>query len=399
MSDFDITTFRSKSKKTGKKTLRRNPSSVATSFTKYLEKRKELGLDDSDEDAEEVDVKRKSQKISETSHPSEPEPTEKTQSSGETARSAEGPTVVMAAASVETEKNAFIILDSDDDDQPAKAPPAAVNSPVETAHETSMVEKPKEIESQKEPSSLSLLDDFDDLDPDLASSLMESPPDRSLQETSIHQLPANKIALKFQMRLYPVIETPLAPDLQVLIKVLKVYVLDRDTLEQAFNAFVRHKKLEGSNLVFIYNNAKVWPIATPVNLGMQVEDVNNIDVYFHEAWLQKLESEKQSRQERLAQMRPEDELSDDEIEIQGGSTQPPEEDNGLFLKIRGKDGKDTTLKVKPTTTIGALLKHYRSLNNLGDIPVKLMWDDDVLAESQQVQDTDLEDEDMISATW
>ncbi|KAG2187812.1 hypothetical protein INT44_005502 [Umbelopsis vinacea] len=400
MSDFDITTFRSKSKKTGKKTLRRNPSSVATSFTKYLEKRKELGLDDSDEDAEEVDVKRKSQKFSETSHPSEPEPTEKTQSSGETARSAEGPTVVMAAASIETEKNAFIILDSDDDDQPAKAPPAAVKSPVETAHETSMVEKPKEIESQKEPSSLSLLDDFDDLDPDLASSLMESPPDRSLQETSIHQLPANKIALKFQMRLYPVIETPLAPDLQVLIKVLKVYVLDRDTLEQAFNAFVRHKKLEGSNLVFIYNNAKVWPIATPVNLGMQVEDVNNIGMYrsldgkqYRQA---ELESEKQSRQERLAQMRPEEELSDDEIEIQGGSTQPPEEDNGLFLKIRVCPSHSDPIQ---TTTIGALLKHYRSLNNLGDIPVKLMWDDDVLAESQQVQDTDLEDEDMISATW
>ncbi|CAO3684145.1 unnamed protein product [Umbelopsis ramanniana] len=202
------------------------------------------------------------------------------------------------------------------------------------------------------------------------------------------------------MRLYPVIETPITPAIQVLLKVLKVYVLDRDPLEQAINAFVRHKKLEGKNLVFIYNNAKVWPIATPVSLGMQVEDLNNIDVYFHEAWLQKLESEKQSRQERLAQMQPEQELSDDEIDINTESTQPPvEEDNGLFLKIRGKDGKDTTLKVKPTTTIGALLKHYRSLNSLGDTPVKLMWDDEVLEESQQIQDTDLEDEDMISATW
>lgn len=121
-------------------------------------------------------------------------------------------------------------------------------------------------------------------------------------------------------------------------------------------------------------------------------------------------------------MQPEQELSDDEIDINAESTHPPaEEDNGLFLKIRGKDGKDTTLKVKPvsllpsantipiskqtdlsspqTTTIGALLKHYRSLNSLGDTPIKLMWDDEVLEESQQIQDTDLEDEDMISATW
>jgi hypothetical protein len=77
--------------------------------------------------------------------------------------------------------------------------------------------------------------------------------------------------------------------------------------------------------------------------------VCSVDVYFLEAWLQKLESEKQSRQERLAQMRPEEELSDDEVDIHGGSTQPPEVDNGLFLKIRGKDGKDTTLKVKPVS--------------------------------------------------
>lgn len=31
--------------------------------------------------------------------------------------------------------------------------------------------------------------------------------------------------------------------------------------------------------------------------------------------------------------------------------------------------------------------------------MKLMWDDLVLDENQQIQDTDLEDEDMISASW
>lgn len=125
-----------------------------------------------------------------------------------------------------------IILDSDEEDQPAPASlPAVVKSPVEVTHDTSINEDTKGIEStsQKEPSSLSLLDDFDDLDPDLASSLMESLPDRSLQDTSIHQLPANKIALKFQMRLYPVIETPVTPAIQVLSKVLKVYVMDVST--------------------------------------------------------------------------------------------------------------------------------------------------------------------------
>jgi hypothetical protein len=120
-------------------------------------------------------------------------------------------------------------LDSDDDDRPATASlPSVVKSPVDTANDASIVGKKKEAESmsQNEPSSLSLLEDFDDLDPDLASSLLESPADRLLHDTSIDQAPANKITLKFQMRLYPAMETPVPSDMQVLLKVLKVYVLD-----------------------------------------------------------------------------------------------------------------------------------------------------------------------------
>jgi hypothetical protein len=36
---------------------------------------------------------------------------------------------------------------------------------------------------------------------------------------------------------------------------------------------------------------------------------------------------------------------------------------------------------------------------MGEVPVKLMLDDEVLEDSQQIQDTDLEDEDMVSASW
>jgi hypothetical protein len=40
MTDFDITSFRSKPKKASKKQRIRDPTEVTTSFTKYLEKRK-----------------------------------------------------------------------------------------------------------------------------------------------------------------------------------------------------------------------------------------------------------------------------------------------------------------------------------------------------------------------
>lgn len=85
------------------------------------------------------------------------------------------------------------------------------------------------IPLQPEQSSLSLLDDFDDLDPDLASSLMENSPDRSFHDISTDQSSSVKLTLKFQMILYPNVESsqePSVKDISVLQKILKVYVMD-----------------------------------------------------------------------------------------------------------------------------------------------------------------------------
>lgn len=65
----------------------------------------------------------------------------------------------------------------------------------------------------------------------------------------------------------------------------------------------------------------------------------------------KLKDDEINKQERLAQLRPDEQLSDDEIALpQGITTEAANETIGLRLTIRGKDGKDSKMKVKPVCT-------------------------------------------------
>lgn len=131
-----------------------------------------------------------------------------------------------------------ILLDSDDDatactEQSTLSKPVperAIIMPELTQSSPIVANKKDEpVSLQPEQSSLSLLDDFDDLDPDLASSLMENSPDRSFHDISTDQSSSVKLTLKFQMILYPNVESfqePSVKDISVLQKILKVYVMD-----------------------------------------------------------------------------------------------------------------------------------------------------------------------------
>lgn len=65
-----------------------------------------------------------------------------------------------------------------------------------------------------------------------------------------------------------------------------------------------------------------------------------------------MREEEQIKQERLAHLQPAEELSDDEIEKpleSSRSTEVAEDSTLLRLTIRGKDGKDSKMKVKPVS--------------------------------------------------
>ncbi|GAB5589195.1 hypothetical protein Unana1_04095 [Umbelopsis nana] len=380
----------------------------------YLEKREQLGLDQSDSestsDDEETKPKKKRAKkkilASPIKLPAAPMPPPDTN----------GPnneTGLPGVRAPDPASNEVVLLDSDDDRPSRTAPPIESSAPLPVTPVTSAAalttpavvtnQPPEPKPLQPEHSSLSIFDDFEDLDPGLASSLTETSRDRSTQDVSSQQSQASKITLRFQLKFYPPPADPILLEMGSnphLVKILKVLVMDRDTLEKPIEAFLDRKRIAKEHVVFVYNNTKLWPIATPAGLGMKTDEDNHIDVYYKDQWQLKLKDDEINKQERLAQLRPDEQLSDDEIALpQGITTEAANETIGLRLTIRDKDGKDSKMKVKPTTTIGTLIKHYRTLNNMGDVPVKLMLDDEVLEDSQQIQDTDLEDEDMVSASW
>jgi hypothetical protein len=53
----------------------------------------------------------------------------------------------------------------------------------------------------------------------------------------------------------------------------------RDPLDRAIDAFVSHKRVQMDNVVFVYNNTKLWPIATPAGLGMRADQDNHIGMW------------------------------------------------------------------------------------------------------------------------
>lgn len=90
------------------------------------------------------------------------------------------------------------------------------------------------------------------------------------------------------------------------------------------------------------------------------------DVYLKDTWAEKLEREEQIKQERLAaQMKADAEFSDGEAEDSqagSGTAQDTENNSGMLLKVRGKDGHDTMMKVKPVSATFLYWKYNMQLS-------------------------------------
>ncbi|KAJ2315906.1 hypothetical protein IWW52_003912 [Coemansia sp. RSA 2704] len=73
---------------------------------------------------------------------------------------------------------------------------------------------------------------------------------------------------------------------------------------------------------------------------------------------------------------------------------------GIRLKIRDKAGKDTLLLVTPATTVKAVIENYRKLAQLdASMKIRLEFDDEALNPSDTIGNTEVEDDDMLTAFW
>ncbi|KAJ2851572.1 hypothetical protein IWW36_001056 [Coemansia brasiliensis] len=73
---------------------------------------------------------------------------------------------------------------------------------------------------------------------------------------------------------------------------------------------------------------------------------------------------------------------------------------GIRIKVRDRAGKDTLLLVTTETSVETVIKNYRQLAKLPETTrIQLEFDDEVLNPSDTIGDTEIEDDDMLTAIW
>ncbi|KAI9468368.1 hypothetical protein LPJ79_004140 [Coemansia sp. RSA 1821] len=92
-----------------------------------------------------------------------------------------------------------------------------------------------------------------------------------------------------------------------------------------------------------------------------------------------------------------DELQDsDENEQPGGAPAA----GGIRIKIRDRAGRDTLLLVTAETSVETVIRNYRQLAKLPEATsIQLEFDDEALDPSDTIGDTEIEDDDMLTAIW
>lgn len=189
------------------------------------------------------------------------------------------------------------------------------------------------------------------------------------------------------------------------------------------------KRIGISTVVFTFRGARLMPSATPISLEFPPKAV--VDVYEQNAYKYVKQQETLERSRRLATLEryaedvalieamqhrepskvveqqrsteggAEDTTSKAETEAEVQADAEPHDDSEasveyLHIKLRGKDTADEKIRVKTSTTIFAILTHYKRIKKISaDTPVKLEFDDEAIDPSKTIGETDVEDDDML----
>ncbi|KAI8355726.1 ubiquitin-2 like Rad60 SUMO-like-domain-containing protein [Mortierella sp. GBAus27b] len=251
-------------------------------------------------------------------------------------------------------------------------------------------------------------------------------PAQALSSTPPRPAPVMEtVDILLRMQRHPLLVVP--PEHEVLMKEfekpIQVTVRADESFRRMMEWYCAMKKSR-STLVFTFLGSRLMASSTPHSLDFPSKVV--LDIYEQSAYdyIKQQETLEQSRSlaamERYAkdaahigamqtggqgrrqqqqQQQPSrnndyDDGGDEDPKAGDGATQ--ESDPYLFIKLRGQNTSDLKIKVKPTTTIFAILSHYRNVNKIPfDTPVKLEFDDEVIDPSKTIGDTDVEDDDML----
>ncbi|KAG2235038.1 hypothetical protein INT48_008961 [Thamnidium elegans] len=223
--------------------------------------------------------------------------------------------------------------------------------------------------------------ELEDLDPELEAYLKESADSNQSQP------------LKVTMRLqythnFTNISGRAMEMIQTLMKPVK-----NEQFHKVLESYCNKKGLKKSDVVLTYKDDVVFLSGTPAGLGMNDIEIHNMNVYPIQCYNAMLAEKEKIKLERLKKYN-----STDQFEMEE-SLPPIEENNNndvekIMLKLRGKDNKDITLRIRPTATLASLLQYYKQFAQVtGDF--NLSFEGELMDLNQTIEQTDLEDEDLI----
>ncbi|KAF9162712.1 hypothetical protein DFQ26_003285 [Actinomortierella ambigua] len=193
---------------------------------------------------------------------------------------------------------------------------------------------------------------------------------------------------------------------------VKIAMNDSDPFKGMMQFYAMHKMMRPSDLVFTYKNMRLLPSATPRSLSMP--SVVVLDIYTEAGYNCMKQHADEERARWLLERSQQEEKTpppktgasdghDSNANI--GQTTLDQQDEGdeesefLFIKIRGKDTTDERMRVKKSTTVAAICSAYKKLKRIAETTVvKLEFDDSTLPPQTSMADTDIEDDDMLTAT-
>ncbi|KAI8061445.1 ubiquitin-2 like Rad60 SUMO-like-domain-containing protein [Gongronella butleri] len=256
----------------------------------------------------------------------------------------------------------------------------------------------------------SFLDSLGDIDPDLMEMSTASPSGSPGSSSSVAiggdgASPATEAAvIHLKLRYvhpFPMDDPGAQAILEQLSKPLKVKLRESDSFDGMLKIFSMKKRLRREELILVYNKLPVVVHATPKSLRMVAGRENQMEVYLEDEFYKMREQERQRRLERLELLRQASMDDEAPLEVPAVVEAPAEQtaEEHLHIKLRSKDNKDIGLRVKPTTTVLSMIKQYLRIVQMDESQagnVRLKFEGEQLDPNMTVEETDLEDTDMVS---
>ncbi|CAG8588709.1 2746_t:CDS:2, partial [Racocetra fulgida] len=175
-------------------------------------------------------------------------------------------------------------------------------------------------------------------------------------------------------------------------KPIKFIMKAQDNFERMIKTICEKRGIGKQDIVLTYKKVKVFPRSTPESLGMSGQAHMDTYNYYKERNVL-------LKHRMLEEIERESKISDDQNESDFGNTEKMvQTDNDyLHLKLLSKDESIEKLKIKKTLTVQAVIDHYKKIRDIpNDVDIKLMFEDEALSVTDKLEDTDLEDGDMLT---